>query len=103
MLRDAIAKGTAHDLGDARVDGRTLRHIRLGTCSSADECEHDVPNLFVDPDTFYPVEIRTPGWYGTEKAADLIFRYRVFEFLPRTDANLALTDIRAQHPGATGP
>jgi hypothetical protein len=25
------------------------------------------------------------------------------EYLPRTVANLALTDIRAQHPDATGP
>jgi hypothetical protein len=30
-------------------------------------------------------------------------RYLTFEYLPRTDANLALTNIRAQHPDATGP
>ena len=30
-------------------------------------------------------------------------RYLMFEHLPRSVANLALTDIRAQHPDATGP
>jgi hypothetical protein len=34
---------------------------------------------------------------------DLVFRYRTFEYLPRTAANVALTDIEAQHPNATGP
>jgi hypothetical protein len=29
-----------------------------------------------------------------------LVRYLRFEYLPRTDANLALTDIRAQHPNA---
>ena len=32
-----------------------------------------------------------------------VTRYLTFEYLPRTDANLALTNIRAQHPNATGP
>jgi DNA-directed RNA polymerase specialized sigma24 family protein len=31
----------------------------------------------------------------------IVDRYLRFEYLPRTDANLALTDIRAQHPNAT--
>ena len=31
-----------------------------------------------------------------------VLRTLTFEYLPRTDANLALTDIRAQHPDATG-
>jgi hypothetical protein len=30
-------------------------------------------------------------------------RYLAYEYLPRTDDNLALTDIRAQHPDAIGP
>jgi len=32
---------------------------------------------------------------------DVVDRYLRFEYLPRTEANLALTDIRAQHPNAT--
>ena len=33
----------------------------------------------------------------------VVTRYLTFEYLPRTAANLALTDIEAQHPNATGP
>jgi hypothetical protein len=32
----------------------------------------------------------------------VVTRFLTFEYLPRTDANLALTDIKAQHPNATG-
>ena len=31
---------------------------------------------------------------------DIIGRYLTFEYLPRTEANLALTNIRVQHPAA---
>jgi len=33
----------------------------------------------------------------------IVERILTFEYLPRTAANLALTDIRAEHPHATGP
>ena len=33
----------------------------------------------------------------------VVARYLTFEYLPRTAANLALTDIVAQHPNAGGP
>jgi hypothetical protein len=32
---------------------------------------------------------------------DVVDRYLTFEYLPRTEGNLALTDIQAQHPDAT--
>jgi hypothetical protein len=35
-------------------------------------------------------------------ALGLAERYLAFEYLPRTDDNLALTDIRAQHPMRPG-
>ena len=34
---------------------------------------------------------------------DVEVSYLTYEYLPRTPANVALTDIRAQHPGARGP
>jgi hypothetical protein len=70
--------------------------------------------VYVDPETFYPValEVTTsqteiaggPGGssYRHVRVRD-VARYQTFEYLPRTNANLALTDIRAQHPNATGP
>jgi hypothetical protein len=60
----------------------------------------------VDPETFYPVETHAPGVMvepGGVVRFHVVIRYPMFEYLPRTAANLALTDIRAQHPDATGP
>jgi hypothetical protein len=35
--------------------------------------------------------------------SQLVMRNMTFEYLARTDANLALKDIRAQHSNALGP
>jgi hypothetical protein len=79
-------------------------------------------HVYVDPETFHPIEMHqapllvapppeddvglvpsvvtgSPVWYDAR--IDVIDRYLTFEYLPRTEANLALTDIRAQHPDAT--
>lgn len=45
--------------------------------------------------------IRPPG--GPVVQLQMRTRYLTFEYLPRTAGNLALTDIRAQHPDAIGP
>jgi RNA polymerase sigma-70 factor (ECF subfamily) len=37
------------------------------------------------------------------KFSEALRSSRIQDYLPRTDANLALTDIRAQHPNAVGP
>ena len=86
-LRLAIRTGKARDEGRTKRDGRTVEYIRVRG--------GDAYDYYVDPDTFYPVEIDLPGY------AEI--RYLAYEYLPRTAANLALTDIRAQHPHATGP
>ena len=55
--------------------------------------------------TSYQVEI--VGGPGTSSYSHVrvrdVARYLTFEYLPGTAANLALTDIHAQHPNATGP
>jgi hypothetical protein len=84
-------------------------------------------HVYVEPETFHPIEMRAPpllvmpppddgvvilppaghivgasGRFDDPVARiDVVDRYLTFEYLPRTEANLALTDIRAQHPDAT--
>jgi hypothetical protein len=110
-LRDAIGAGTAHDEGKTQLGGRTVERIRVDPVA----CPADVPRCgsepgyaYVDPETFYPVEISSPGGFSPFGAAPVVSfhfvdRFPIFEYLRRTAANLALTDIRAQHPNATGP
>jgi hypothetical protein len=99
-LRDAIDYGLAHDEGTTQLGGRTVERIRLDPpdCDDSDPlCPRQAAYAYVDPETFYPVEIHSPEILGVRS----VVRFLTFEYLPRTPANLALTDIRAQHPDAT--
>ena len=87
-LRRALRTGKARDEGRTKRSGRMVEHIRVTRGS-------DAFDYYVDPDTFYPVEIDLPGY------AEI--RYLAYEYLPRTAANVALTSLRAQHPHAIGP
>jgi hypothetical protein len=109
-LRDALDLGRAHDEGTTQLDGRTVQRIRLEfLCDSQSPgCEHEPSYAYVDPETFYPVQIESPsglivGPDGSRVRFRFVMRILSFEYLPRTAANVALTDIRAQHPTATGP
>jgi hypothetical protein len=108
-LRQAISDGSAHHEGAAELDGRTVERIRIDPPSACayPECAPEPAYVYVDPDTFYPLEVRAPGAFAPPDGPviwlDVVVRYQTFEFLPRTAANLALTDIRSQHPNATGP
>jgi hypothetical protein len=98
LLREAISAGRAQDEGKTQLDGRTVERIRID-----DPCCPGPPEYhYVDPETFYPVETDGPGVLG-DIPLHVVWRYLTFEYLPRTAANLALTDIQAQHPSATGP
>jgi hypothetical protein len=136
MLREAIRSGSAHHEGKTTLHGRTLERIRIdgprisedGVFSSSacafPSCAFG--DAYVDPDTFYPVEMHSPplqvmpapdggavvrlpdgitlpgGTIGNPLAEiNVADRYLNFEYLPRTEGNLALADIRAQHPDAT--
>jgi hypothetical protein len=96
-LRRAIRAGLAHDEGRTKLHGRTVERIRVDSCPPH---RLDCPDIvwssgggyaYVDPKTYVPVEIRLRGD---------VTRITTYEYLPRTAANLALTDIRAQHPHA---
>jgi hypothetical protein len=97
-LRDAIDHGLAHDEGTTKLRGRTVESIRLDpppACDGEQVCLAPT-HAYVDPETFYPIEIRNADYRGVRS----VVRFLTFEYLPRTPANLALTDIRAQHPNA---
>jgi len=107
-LREAISAGRAHEEGETQLDGRIVKRIRVdppSECASPD-CPREPSYTYVDPETFYPVQdecdcgaIVLPG--RPVVRVHLVMRYLTFEYLPRTDANLELTDIQAQHPNAT--
>jgi hypothetical protein len=107
-LREAIAAGRAHDEGKTQLDGRTVERIRIEPPSDCPDpnCPRESSYAYVDPETFYPVQLESPHGYivlGSVVRFHFVMRTLTFEYLPRTAANLALTDIRAQHPDATGP
>jgi len=106
-LRRRLAAGTAHRAGRTTAWGRTVEHIRLDRepgCASP-SCSWEPFFWYVDPDTLQPVGMQGNG--GISEPGRRSIRLRVvvhfaaYEYLPRTRANLALTDIRAQHPDAT--
>ena len=106
-LVQAIAEGRAQDEGATQLDGRAVHRIRLDPDPPSEcpysSCPEDPAYVFVDAETFALVEVHGHGlllqpdgpiWFRA------IVRYETYEYLPRTPANLALTDIRAQHPDA---
>jgi hypothetical protein len=108
-LRQRLAAGTAHEAGITTAWGRTVKRIRIDPepgCASRG-CPWQPSEWAVDPDTLQPVgmggivRISEPG--GRLIRLRFVGRFLAYEYLPRTAANLALTDIRAQHPNATAP
>jgi hypothetical protein len=100
-LRAAIAEGRAHEAGSAEVSGQSALRIDFdlpqGLPADSPPVPANHPTLhaesyaYVDRQSFRPVEIV----YGLQT-----YRFLAYEYLPATPANLALTDIRRQHPGA---
>jgi hypothetical protein len=109
-LREWLSSGRAHDEGPVQLDGRSVDRIRIDPpsfCPSS-SCPRKPNYAYADPETFYPVQIECedcgvialPG--RPVLRFHMVTRFLTYEpDLPRTEANLALTDIRAQHPDAT--
>jgi hypothetical protein len=109
-LREAISEGRAHEEGETQLDGRTVERIRIDASPRCPfpVCSREPSYAYVDPDTFAPVRLESPHGGinppgGPFVRLHVVMRTMTFEYLSRTPANLALTDIRAQHPNATGP
>jgi hypothetical protein len=82
----ALLRSGAVADGPVMVDGReALRMVsRDGNTT-----------YFFDPETYAPIELRTTGNGG-----GVTLTFVVYEELPRTEANLALVSLTAQHPSA---
>lgn len=109
-LREAISAGRAHHDGQTTLAGRTVERIRIDPPSRCPFPSCREPEYaYVDPESYDLVQWESPYGLayapGTPQPAQYKFvaRYLTFEYLPRTAANLALTDIVAQHPNAGGP
>ena len=104
QLRESLDAGRVHDEGKTQLNGRTVERIRIDppTTCPVPGCPREPGYLYVDPETFYPVA--TDGYGSIDGLwVRIVERYLTYEYLPRTAANLALTDIQAQHPNAVGP
>ena len=104
-LRQALAAGHAHHDGKTRLGGRTVERIRWTQPHCPIRRCKDI-FAYVDPETLYPIRIDSYVLTQNPSGAapilsDLVMRFSTYEYLPRTAANLALTDIQAQHPTAT--
>ena len=104
---EKINEGRAHTEGTTRLDGRRVERVRFDPSAScpapaAGHCPTEPEYGYFDPETLelvawdYARDPMFPHWHGRE-------RYLAYEYLPRTDDNLALTNILAQHPDAIGP
>jgi hypothetical protein len=85
VMRSMLSSGEAREQGSITVAGR--RAIRIVA---------DNASLLVDAESYDPIEWTIVSDDGVEQTS----RFRTYEVLPATDANLALLSLRAQHPGA---
>jgi hypothetical protein len=108
-LRQRLAAGTAHKAERTTAWGRTVERIRIDPepgCASQG-CSWAPSEWWVDPQTLQPVGMMGIGGISGPGRRTIrlrvVGRFLAYEYLPRTAENLALTDIRAQHPDATTP
>ena len=104
-LRNAINAGRAHREGRTELDGRIVVRIRLDAPANCRKCPREPGFTYVDPETFHLVRRESPPLSARAGGAvvqyRIVERYLTYEYLPRTAANVALADIRAQHPNIT--
>jgi hypothetical protein len=86
--------------GEAREDGRTNidGHQAIRIAAPAMQMQ-----LLVDAETYEPIEWSVPvtGIGTSPDHGVLTTRFETYERLPASEANLALLDLRAQHPEAS--
>ena len=109
-LRERSAQDAHMMRARRNLTGARSRRIRIDPpsgCPDPSGCPRKPIYAYVDPETFFrsksSARTAESSLYPANPSCDfhMVTRYLTFELLPRTDENLALTDIRAQHPDAT--
>lgn len=105
-LRSLVANGELKVVARTRLDGEDV--YRLDLCPSGGHCPSSTPAIYVDARSYRPVRSVS---YGSRphggcsrrgyKKSQTIVDVTSWDDLPSTAANLALTDLRKQHPGAS--
>jgi hypothetical protein len=92
-MLDLLRSGGAREDGHVTVQGREAIRIVAPT---------EGMTLLVDARTYEPIEWSSPvtGIGTTPDRGVQTTRFETYERLPATESNLALLDLRAQHPGA---
>lgn len=86
-MRSLLASGQAREDGPVTVDGRSAIRIVSSVANAT---------LLVDADTYEPIEWRLVS----DEGIGVTSRFRTYELLLATEANLALVSLTAQHPDA---
>jgi hypothetical protein len=92
-VRTALARGQAELDGTGVIDGIDCDRVRMYGTEERDP-EQSYSILYIDRKTGRPVAIEDSSGHG------IAYRYRIYEVLPDTPANRALTGAQA-HPDAT--
>jgi hypothetical protein len=85
VMLSLLESGEAHEDGHVTIDGREAIRIVAGGWT-----------LIIDAGSYEPIESSGPADDGTMVTT----HFETYEWLPATEANVALTSVVAQHPDA---
>jgi hypothetical protein len=98
-LRALIDAGQAHVTGTTVLDGVPAYQLTVSGLGPGWSSGVANGTYAVAQSDYRPLLVQTTVGCATGTCAETV-RFQVHEFLPATSANLALLDLRAQHPGA---